>query len=160
MKTSTVLPGKSQPRTPTPPGSPKQASALDDPGTVEAPGGKEGKSLRKRILLADDQQSVREAISLLLSLDEHTVVEAVNGAEALDLFRGDQFDLVITDFEMPKMKGNELAARIKQLSPAQPILMITAYAEKLGGSDNPVDALLNKPFQLQDLRQTMARLLS
>jgi CheY-like chemotaxis protein len=160
MKTATVLLGKSQPGTLTPPGSSEQVSALNGPATVAEPGGKEGKSLRKRILLADDQQSVREAISLLLSLDEHTVVEAGNGAEALDLFRGDQFDLVITDFEMPKMKGNELAARIKQLSPAQPILMITAYAEKLGGSDNPVDALLTKPFQLQDLRQAMARLLS
>jgi hypothetical protein len=38
--------------------------------------------------------------------------------------------------------------------------MITAYAERLGDSDNPVDAILNKPFRLQDLRQAMARLLS
>ena len=115
---------------------------------------------RKRILLVDDQQSVREAIGLLLGLDEHTVIEAGNGAEALDLFLRDQFDLVITDFEMPKMKGNEFAARIKQLSPAQPILMITAYAEKLGDTDNPVDAILNKPFALEELRQVMARFLS
>ena len=49
------------------------------------------------------------------------------------LFKADHFDLVITDFEMPQMKGNELAARIKQISPSQPILMITAYAERLGG---------------------------
>jgi CheY-like chemotaxis protein len=93
-------------------------------------------------------------------LDEHTVIEAGNGVEALDLFRRDQFDLVITDFEMPKMKGNELAARIKQISPAQPILMITAYVEKLGDSDNPVDAILNKPFELQALRRVMADFLS
>jgi len=115
---------------------------------------------RTRILLADDQQSVREAIGLLLSLDEHEVVEAANGAEALDLFMRDRFDLVITDFEMPNMKGNELAARIKRVSPSQPILMITAYAEQIGDSDNPVDALLNKPFQLEDLRQAISRLLA
>ena len=134
--------------------------ALNGQGTAGEPAGKGGKPRRKSILLADDQQSVREAISLLLSLDEHAVVEASNGAEALDLFRRGQFDLVITDFDMPKMKGNELATRIKQLSPAQPILMITAYAEKLGASDNPVDALLDKPFQIEDLRRTMAELLS
>ena len=137
-----------------------QLSALNGSATGEEPARKRGKLLRKRILLVDDQQSVREAISLLLSLDEHTVMEASNGAEAMDLFRRDQFDLVITDFEMPKMKGNELAARIKQRSPTQPILMITAYAERLRDFHNPVDAILDKPFQLEDLRQAMAKLMS
>jgi CheY-like chemotaxis protein len=137
-----------------------RVSALNGPATAEEPTTNRSQPRRKRILLVDDQQSVREAISLLLSLDEHTVIEAGNGVEALDLFRRDQFDLVITDFEMPKMKGNELAARIKQISPAQPILMITAYVEKLGDSDNPVDAILNKPFELQALRRVMADFLS
>jgi CheY-like chemotaxis protein len=115
---------------------------------------------RKRILLVDDQRSVREAIGLLLRLDAHTVVEAADGVEALALFKPGSFDLVITDFEMPQMKGNELAARIKQACPAQPVLMITAYAELLGGSDNHIDALLDKPFRLEDLRRAMAELLS
>jgi CheY-like chemotaxis protein len=116
--------------------------------------------LRKRILLVDDQQSVRQAIALLLSLDQHTVVEAANGAEALALFEPGRFDLVITDFQMPLMKGNELAAKIKQAWPAQPVLMITAYAEQLEKSGNPIDALLDKPFQLEDLRQAMTKLLA
>ena len=135
-------------------------SAVNGPAATEEPARQWSKPLRKRILLVDDQPSVREAISLLLSLDEHTVIEAGNGVEALDVFGREQFDLVITDFEMPNMKGNELARRIKQLSPAQPIVMITAYAERLGDSNNPVDALLNKPFQLEDLRRAMAELLS
>jgi CheY-like chemotaxis protein len=118
------------------------------------------KAIRKRILLAEDQRSVREAVNLLLGLDEHTVVEAADGTEALALFQGDHFDLVITDFDMPKMKGNELAARIKQLLPSQPILMITAYAEELGDTNNPVDAILDKPFHLADLRRAMAKLMS
>jgi CheY-like chemotaxis protein len=131
---------------------------LKNQATAQEPA--RGKPRRKRVLLADDQQSVREAIGLLLSLDEHEVVEAANGAEALDLFMCGHFDLVITDFEMPNMKGNELAARIKRVSPSQPVLMITAYAEQLGDSDNPVDAILNKPFQLEDLRQAIAKLLA
>ena len=118
-----------------------------------------GTLLRKRILLVDDQRSVRDAINLLPGLDEHTVVGAANGVEALSLFKPDHFDLGITDFEMPQMKGNELAMRIKQVSPLQPILMITAYAERLDNADNPVDAVLSKPFQLEDLRRTVAELL-
>jgi CheY-like chemotaxis protein len=136
-----------------------QGAVLKAPAMAQKPDRKQGKSLRKRILLVDDQQSVREAIGLLLTLDAHTVIEAVDGAAALDLFMRDQFDLVITDFEMPNMKGNELATRIKQVSPSQPILMITAYAERLGEFGNPVDAILNKPFQLEELRQAMAQLL-
>jgi CheY-like chemotaxis protein len=125
----------------------------------EAPARRE-RALRKRILVVDDQQAVRDAIVLLLGLDDHTVIEAEDGAAALELFRRDHFDLVITDFEMPLMKGNELASRIKKLSPLQPVLMITAYAEQLRCSDNPVDGILDKPFQLNDLRQVMAELLS
>jgi len=112
----------------------------------------------KRILLADDQQGVREAIQMLLTLDGHTVVEASNGKEALEAFRKATFDLVITDHAMPHMQGNELAVEIKHLAPNQPIIMITAYAEKLGNADNPVNAILNKPFKLEELRRTIAEL--
>ena len=116
--------------------------------------------LRKRILVADDEPAVREAIRLLLRVDEHLVTAVANGREALELFARDRFDLVITDLEMPQMKGNELATIIKGLVPEQPILMITAYAEKLGGAENPVDALLNKPFTFADLRAAIGRLLN
>jgi CheY-like chemotaxis protein len=119
----------------------------------------QGIILRKSILLADDQQDVRQSIKMLLAVDEHKVTEATDGAEALECFRQGRFDLVITDFLMPKMKGNELALKIKQLAPSQPILMVTAHAERLSDARNPVDAILNKPFTLDELRQTIARLL-
>ena len=106
----------------------------------------------KRILLADDQEEVRETIKLLLSLDEHTIVEAANGKEALRLFETGSFDLVITDYLMPAMKGDELVERIRQTAPAQPVLMITGSAEKFGGIDAPVDHLLSKPVGFDDLR--------
>jgi CheY-like chemotaxis protein len=114
----------------------------------------------KHILLADDEPGVRGAIRMLLGVDEHTVVEAADGPEALDLFTHDRFDLVITDYEMPRLKGNEVAVRIKRLSPSQPIIMITAYIEKLGDAQNPVDVILPKPFSFSDLRQAIAQLLS
>jgi CheY-like chemotaxis protein len=114
----------------------------------------------KRILLVDDEPSVRGSFRMMLEIDDHAVTEASNGAEALDLFIKGQFDLVATDFEMPVMKGNELAVRIKELAPKQPILMITAYGKELGDSANPVDTILNKPFTLDNLRRAIAKLLS
>ena len=114
----------------------------------------------KRILLVDDEPSVREAFRMMLKFDGHSVTEANNGAEALDLFTKGQFDLVTTDLEMPVMKGNQLAVRIKNLAPKQPILMITAYEKELGDSENPVDSILNKPFTLNNLRGAIAKLLS
>ncbi|SPE51848.1 Histidine kinase (fragment) [Verrucomicrobia bacterium] len=115
--------------------------------------------LDKRILLADDEPGVREAISMLLTVDGHTVTGAANGREALHLFQAEHFDVVITDFAMPEMKGNELAAAIRRLAPTQPIIMITAYPNSLIGADNPVDQVLTKPFRLDDLRQAIAGVL-
>ena len=114
----------------------------------------------KRILLVDDEPSVRKSFRLLLEFDGHAVTEANDGAEALELFARGQFDQVTTDFEMPVMKGNELAVRIKNLSPRQPILMITASERGFGNSENPVDSILNKPFAMDDLRGAIDRLLS
>lgn len=118
------------------------------------------KILRKRILLADDQADVRETVKLLLSLDEHIVTEARNGREALDLFAPGRFDLVITDYAMPVMRGDELAENIKRAVPSQPILMITGSAEKFGGVVTKADSILNKPFGFEDLRQAVANVLT
>jgi len=113
----------------------------------------------KRILLVEDERAVREALRLLLCKDAHTVVEANNGAEAFALFVGSKFDLVMTDFEMPFVKGDELAIKIKRVAPQQPILMVTAF-EHRPNSENPVDAVMQKPFDCGELRQKMSTLLS
>jgi CheY-like chemotaxis protein len=96
---------------------------------------------------------------MMLKFDGHSVTEANDGAQALDLFAKGKFDLVVTDFEMPIMKGDEFAVRIKQLAPKQPILMITAYGKELGDSANPVDSILNKPFTMDNLREAIIKLL-
>jgi two-component system, cell cycle response regulator CpdR len=114
----------------------------------------------KRILLVDDQQPVRASLRMLLELDDHQVTEAGNGAEALKIFTVGEFDLVITDFEMPVMEGNELAGSLKLLDPALPILMVTASERARRGVENPVDALLNKPSTMRELRCALGKLLS
>jgi CheY-like chemotaxis protein len=117
------------------------------------------KVIGKRILLAEDQQEVRQMTKLMLGIDEHIVTEAGNGREALELFTPGRFDLVITDYIMPLMKGDELARNIKRLAPSEPILMVTGSAAELVGIRGSVDAVLNKPFAFEDLRQAVAQLL-
>lgn len=111
----------------------------------------------KRILIVDDDPSVRESIKLLLSIDRHTVTEARNGMEALDLVAGQYFDLVLLDFFMPGMHGGEVARRIKEIEPSLPILLVTAYCERLMGYNRP-SAVLGKPFAMNELRDQISKL--
>ena len=114
----------------------------------------------KRILLVEDDQAARESIKLLLTIDRHTVVEAAEGVEAIARLKSEPFDLVIVDYFMPGMRGSELALHIRQIAPSLPIIMITAYLEKLAAADKPVDAVIGKPFAIEDLRRAIAKLLS
>ncbi len=109
----------------------------------------------KRILLADDEPGVREALQLLLSIDHHEVTLARNGEEALELFTPARFDLVITDLVMPGMEGDELAGHIRAKAPGQPIILATAHSEGAEHRRN-VDAVLGKPIGFADLRRVIA----
>ncbi len=114
----------------------------------------------RRILVVDDEPFVCDAVKMMLMFDGHIVETANNGKEALDIFSTGKFDLVITDFAMPSMKGDELAAQIKARVPGQPVVMITAYAEMLQSSGMPmsaVDCIISKPFLLDNLREAIAK---
>lgn len=113
----------------------------------------------KCILLVEDEQLERERLTGWLSQDPYTIVQVNNGAEALALFKGGGFDLVITDFKLPFMNGSELAAHIKQLNPWQPVLMISPFWQP-PGPDNPVDASLHRSCQPERLRQVVAELMA
>jgi CheY-like chemotaxis protein len=116
-----------------------------------------GKAVRKRILVVDDDAEARKMLKLLLSLDQHTVVEAENGRMACLTYTPGDFDLILTDYDMPEMKGDELARTIKCLVPRQRIIMITGVPWKLGGQENPVDAVL---ITLDELRRFISTVLS
>ncbi len=109
------------------------------------------------ILLVEDEKDVRESVKLLLSIDHHTVTEAANAREALRLFTDSTYDLVITDYLMPGMKGDELARSIRNIAPTQPILMLTAYVEKLVATGTPVTNILANPMDIELLRQAILR---
>jgi CheY-like chemotaxis protein len=117
---------------------------------------------KKRILVVDDEPFVCDAVKMMLAFDGHDVVTANDAKEALVVFEKNKFDLVITDFAMPGMKGDELAAAIKARSPRQPVVMITAYAEMLQSSGKKlpgVDFLVSKPFLLEHLREAISSVL-
>ncbi len=114
----------------------------------------------RRILVVDDEPYVCDAVRMMLAFDGHQVETAASGKEALAIFHKDKFDLVITDYAMPGMKGDELAASIKVISPTQPVVLITAYAEMLKSAENPltgVDFIVSKPFLLENLREAIEK---
>ena len=114
----------------------------------------------KRILLVEDDPGARDSIKLLLTIDRHVVVEAAGGEEAIEVLKSQPFDLAILDYFMPGMQGSQVALHFKRIVPSLPILMITAYLEQLSDSDKPVDAVIGKPFAIEELRGAITRLLS
>jgi CheY-like chemotaxis protein len=120
-------------------------------------------STKYRFLLVDDEPSVRRSIQMLLEHDGHKVESAEDGAAALAIYETDKFDLVVTDYSMPGMKGSELVEIIKLRSPNQRIIMVTAFAsgiEQDARLIGKIDLLLEKPFSLTELREGIARVLS
>jgi CheY-like chemotaxis protein len=114
----------------------------------------------RHILVVDDEPLVCQTVQILLEPEGYVVDGAKSGAEALALFEPGKFDMVFTDYLMPEMKGDQLAAAIKRRAPKQPIVMLTAYPEKLQSSDCPlggVDSFICKPFEAETLRTAIAR---
>jgi len=92
---------------------------------------------------------------MMLTFDGHTVQVANGSKEALGLFQKGKYDVILTDYEMPWMRGDELALAIKAQDPTQRVMMITAYAEMLiarEGGMAGIDYVLGKPFLAEDLR--------
>lgn len=113
-----------------------------------------------RILVVDDEQRVREILSMCLSSDGHVVETATNGHEGLDKFWAGRFDLVLTDRMMPKMSGDQLASAIKEIAPHTPVIMLTGLGEMMkaaGQCPEGVDMILSKPIMLTELRDALIK---
>ena len=115
---------------------------------------------QRHILVVDDEPLVRQTVQMLLQDDGYLVDEAKSGAEALALFEPGKFDMIFTDYLMPDMKGDALAAAIKKRSPEQPVIMLTAFIEKFQAAEcspGGVDSCIGKPFELETLRAAIDR---
>lgn len=84
--------------------------------------------MKKKILVVDDESLIRESLAFILTKENYEVEQASNGLEALELIKLDNFDLLITDIEMPELKGIELLEKVRQYSPGTFVILITAYA--------------------------------
>ena len=117
---------------------------------------------RYQILVVDDEPTVCKAIQMMLTYYGHVVETAANGVEALALYHNGAFDLIITDYLMPEMKGDQLVTEIRRCRPGQRIIMVTAFAEDFLSRGKPtggVDHVLTKPFSLEDLRAAIAKVM-
>ena len=113
-----------------------------------------------KILVIEDDKLMQEALTGVLESIGHTVNCESDGRVGFENFKQNQYDLVITDYAMPVMKGDELALAIKARTPGQPVVMITAYAEMLKASNHPlrgVDFIISKPFLLENLRDAISK---
>jgi two-component system cell cycle response regulator CpdR len=106
-----------------------------------------------RILLAEDDQVMREYLSRALERSGYRVAAVDRGTAALPLLENDQFDLLLTDVVMPEMDGIELAQRAQEIAPDMRVMFITGFAAVTlkAGKAVPQARVLSKPFHLRDL---------
>ena len=110
-----------------------------------------------RILIAEDEESIRSLVARALRQDGHEVVTANDGAEALDVLVREKgaFELLLTDIRMPVMDGIALALAAARDHPAVTILLMTGYAdqrERAYGLDALIHDVITKPFSLATMR--------
>ncbi|MBI5216856.1 MAG: sigma-54-dependent Fis family transcriptional regulator [Ignavibacteriae bacterium] len=115
-----------------------------------------------KILVVDDEKIIRESISFILKKEGFTVTEAANGKEAYNKLLSESYDLVITDLEMPEMKGIELLDHVLHINPQALVVIITAY----GSLETAIAALrkgasdyILKPIEFDELLVKIHRLL-
>ena len=115
-----------------------------------------------RILVVDDEKIIRDSISFILKKEGYTIEEAANGKLALDKINQQPCDVIITDIEMPVMKGIELLENVMQVSPQTIVIIITAY----GSLETAIAALRSgasdyilKPLEFDELLIKLKRLL-
>ncbi len=106
-----------------------------------------------RILLAEDDDSMREYLERALTKVGYAVTAVDRGTSALPLIERESFDLLLTDIVMPEMDGIELAQRAAVIAPQMRVMFITGFAAvALKGGKAPTNAkILSKPFHLRDL---------
>lgn len=106
-----------------------------------------------RILLAEDDDSMREYLVRALEKTGYAVKAVDRGTAAIPLLEAETFDLLLTDIVMPEMDGIELAQRAAQMAPSTRVMFITGFAAvALKSGATPANAkVLSKPFHLRDL---------
>ena len=114
-----------------------------------------------RILLTEDDDSVRAFVSRALELDGHKVETACDGVEAMERLtaRDGRYDLLVSDVKMPLMDGIALAHKAADQWPGLPILLMTGFAdqrERAADLSRVIRDVVTKPFTLQQIREAVS----
>jgi CheY-like chemotaxis protein len=118
-----------------------------------------------RVLIADDEESMRLLVARAVGMDGHDTVTAEDGAEALEILvrENGAFDLLLTDIKMPVMDGFALALTAARDFPDLTILLMTGFAdqrERASGLNAIVHDVVTKPFSVADIRNAVASALA
>lgn len=114
-----------------------------------------------RVLVVEDEQSLREPLVFMLEKEGYEVVEAENGEVAMEKFNTDQIDVILLDLMMPKLDGNQVCKQIR-LSSNVPIIMLTAKdaeVDKVVGLEIGADDYVTKPYSTRELLARMKAVL-
>jgi len=113
-----------------------------------------------RILLAEDDQVMREYLTRALERSGYHVAAVDRGTAALPLLQTQTFDLLLTDIVMPEMDGIELAQRAGEIAPGMRVMFITGFAAVTlkAGEAMPNARILSKPFHLRELVMEVDRM--
>lgn len=116
-----------------------------------------------RILVAEDDDAVREFVSRALALQGHAVTAVTDGGRALEALAAQGYDLLLTDIVMPGLDGIALALKVAKSYPEMPVLLMTGYAAERQRAHN-LDALIRrvllKPFTLKEVCAAVAEVLA
>jgi two-component system, cell cycle response regulator CpdR len=114
-----------------------------------------------RVLIADDEESMRTLVARAIAMDGHQTVTAQDGADALEILAREDgaFDLLLTDIQMPVMDGIALALSVARDFPDLTILLMTGFADQRERASNLnalVHDVVTKPFSVADIRTAVA----
>jgi len=110
----------------------------------------------KVILIAEDDDDVRDLAELVVGDLGYEVISAPDGAAALIAFRAQAADALFTEIMMPRMNGQQLVAEIRRLNPQLPVICTSGY-EDIGDKQVPCEVFLRKPYKADDLRAVLRR---
>jgi CheY-like chemotaxis protein len=111
------------------------------------------------ILIVDDEERIRHALSYALTLGGHHVITASDGYEALNLLQSKPYDVAFVDLKMPGMNGWDAADAIKEIDPDIMVILMTGWNVRLDDESldkGPVDAVITKPFDLSEIYDVIA----
>ena len=112
-----------------------------------------------RILVIDDEDSVRDILARMLTAKGHQVVSASGGQEGIEKFKSESFDLVFTDLGMPKVSGWDVGKAVKKMNATVPVAMITGWGMELNKekmTENGIDLIISKPFNLAQVTELVS----